>query len=459
MAYQWEGGGGVKSLVDRGPFGFNMDRPGAMDAVGNIMQGAYGALGQLGNAQANAYGGYAAGLGALGQGAAQNLGYLGQGLAGIGNAQAGAYGAYSQGLGEIGKSIAQERAGFYGANAGAEAARQAALGNIGTAALSAYGGAANNAMSSWAQNQLAYNQALAGLGSANQTGLSQLGQSRNAALGSLGNAYAGLGGKLAAASAIGDLNLNMGGVGGGDGFQATGPNGQIASGSYGATGPGGISLTASKNPGQDIGAPAYAGLSGVQNNLMASDISDSMNRNYADSMNRLDAQHATSRGMPSQMLGQTLSGLMTLGQDAYGQVRGGMNQFYATQNDPRNRGDYGGILSQLAGGFQDVGRSLDGSRRDMTQGFRDTGARIDRFSDQLGGAYGTTSQRLSGAMDTVGRAFGGNPMEQARAADLFNRNAQLRDEEYAFNTAPVQNDWTRRMAEDRRNRQRMMPAY
>lgn len=461
MAMTWEGGGGVKVLTDRGPFGLDTFRPGAMQAIGQGLQGAYTALGnfgaglgaagqgymqglgQQGNAYASAYNGYAGGMAGLGQSASQGLGYLGQGLTGLGNAQAGAYGAYSQGLGNVANSIGQERSNFYNSNSVAEAARQAALGNIGTASLSAYGGAANNALQAWAQNQLAYNNALAGLGTANQTSLSQLGQSRNAALGNLGGAYADLGGKTAAASVLGNLNFS---APGGSGFRATGPSGEIASGTYDGGAPGAGGLGASQL--QDVAAPAYAGLSGLQSNLMASDISDSMNRNYTDGMDRLDAQHYSSRAMPSQMLGQTLSGLLSLGRDAYGQVRGGMDQFYATQNDPRNRGDYSGILQALGAGYGTVRSDLNQSRGDMMSGYRDMGDRLDRYGDQMKegygeanknigsvvGALGTGFQNVAGALKDLfmsgSGSFAPTPLQaaqQARAAQVFNEQSALQD--------------------------------
>lgn len=505
MAMQWEGGGGVKVLVDRGPFGLNMNQAGAEAAVGQGLQGMFGALGQFGaglgaagqgymqglgqqgNAYANAYGGYAGGLGQLGQSASQSLGYLGQGLTGLGNAQAGAYQGYSQGLGEIGKSIAQERAGFYGANSVAEAARQAALGNIGSSALNAYGGASNNALQAWAQNQMAYNQALAGLGAANQGGLSGLGQSRNAALGNLGNAYSDLGSKLGAASVLGNINFNLsdgGGGGGGGGFSATGPGGQIASGSYGGTGGGGgFSASGSRvsdtSQLQNIGAPAYGGLGQLQANLMAGDISGAMNRNYTDSMDRLDAQHYSSRNMPSQMLGQTLSGLMAMGRDAYGQIRGGMNQFYATQNDPRNRGDYSGILDQLARGYGTVRADLNSSRGDMMTGYRDTGSRLDRYGADMRTGFDTANKNIGSVVGALGTGFsnvssalqglfnsgvdkvlGPNALQQAqinRATDLFNRRSALEDQAWAWENSPINNEWSRKIAADRRQKAVTMP--
>ena len=415
--------------------------------LGQAGQGYMQGLGQQGNAYASAFNGYAGGMAGLGQSAAQGLGYLGQGLTGLGNAQAGAYGAYSQGLGGVANSIGQERSNFYNSNSVAEAARQAALGNIGTASLSAYGGAANNAMSAWAQNQLAYNQALAQLGTANQTGLSQLGQSRNTALGNLGGAYADLGGKLGAASVLGNLNFNMSDGTGGSGFQATGPDGEIASGSYGGGGGGGFNASGSRvsdtSQLRDISAPAYGGLSGLQSNLMASDISDSMNRNYTDGMDRLDTQHYSSRGMPSQMLGQTLSGLLSLGRDAYGQVRGGMDQFYATQNDPRNRGDYSGILGALGSGYQNVRGDLNDSRRTLSAGFNDTNSRLDRYSNQMRDGYGEANKNIGSVVGALGTGF---QNVSGALKDLFTTGmSQMSPSEFAQGEDARKNEAAERM--------------
>jgi len=465
--------------------------------------GAYsGGLTGANNALAGTMGAYTQGLGELGKSGAQTFGYLGQGLQGLGNAYTGAYGGYSGALGEIGKAMASERSGFYNANATAEAARQAALGNIGTASLGSYGQAANSALGAWAQNQQAYNQALAGLGSSNQTALAQAAASRNAALGGMGGAYADLGGRLGAASALGNISFGFGGGGGGgDGFSATGPGGTIASGSYGGDG-GGMSgygtRVSDTSQLASMGVPAYGGLDRLQNNLMASDITGSMNANYTDSMDRLNAQHYSSRDMPSQMLGQTLSGLLTMGRDAYGQIGGGMNQYYATQNNPANRVNYGGILGQLSSGYQDASRNIGGAQRDLMGGFGTTMAALPGYARDMRSAFNTTrgdinanTGRLAegfgtantnvgsvvgslgqgfqsgvGALkDLYGESFGKldlfkTPLElaqQQRAAKVFNEAARLRDRAFAWETSPINNDWSRATAQRYRDMERMLP--
>jgi len=258
---------------------------------------------------------------------------------------------------------------FYGNLASQSALAQAAnsgmISNLGTAALTGFGQASVGAFDAWKGNQQAYNKALSDLNAANQSALAQYGSSRNAALGSLGGAYADLGGKAAAANAVSNVNFSMsgdlgGGGGGGGGFSASGPGGDIASGSYGGGGGGGggggmsLSGSGSRGGGTGLGgllAPAYGGLGGLQKNLMAGDITGDMRYNARDGMNRLDAQHYSSRMMPSQMLGQSLDGFTSLGQQAYDQGQKGMGQFYSVLNQPNNRPNFNSPLAMLNQGY------------------------------------------------------------------------------------------------------------
>ena len=372
---------------------------------------------------------FATALGGLGNNFADAYKSYTQGMGGMGNQRVAAYGAYAGGLGQVANAMGQERQGFYQGNALAEAARQAALGNIGTASLGSYGQAANSALGAWAQNQMAYNQALAGLGQANQTALAGLGSSRNSALGGLGQSYADLGGRLGAASAIGNVNFGFdigGSGGGGDGFSATGPGGSIASGSYGGGGGGGGmsgfgARTSDTSQLQAIGAPAYRGLDRLQDNLMAGDITGSLNSNYADSVNRLNAQHYSSRAMPSQMLGQTLSGLLAMGRDAYGQIAGGMNQFYGAQNNPANRAQFGDILRGLNAGYGSTARDINEYAGTLGAGYQTANANIGSVAPALRDLW----DRSLGNMDTFQ-----SPLDKARKAregDLYSRGASLRD--------------------------------
>lgn len=326
--------------------------------------------------------------GAFGNALAHNYGSYAGGLSGLANAYGNAYGAYGAGLSSLATARANEASARYAANAMAEAARQGATGNIGSAALGAYGAASNSALGAWAANQQAYNDAVARSHNADQQGMSQYGASRNMALGQLGNAYGDIGKMQAATNAVSNLNFsgNLGGLGGfgggggGGGFVANSPTSQIASGSYstfgqrptGGGGSGNLSLTSSSNrTSTPVNNPsstgALTGLSDLQSNLMSGDIIDAMRGNTVSNANRLDAQHYSSRGMPSQMLNQALGGLMQLGNTAYQNTNAGMNQYYA--NSQMNEMPYQQFGNALAGGYRNVGSQLRGTQRDLRSGY------------------------------------------------------------------------------------------
>lgn len=326
---------------------------------------------------------------------AQAYGGMAQGIGGVGSGLGTAFSGYAGGLGNVATAMANERANFYGSNAMAEAARQGAAGQIGAAALGAYGGAANSALGAWAANQTAYNKAMADMAGANQTALSNYGISRNSALGQLGDSYASAGKGFAGANAISDLSLSAGfgggGMGGGGGeFSASGPGGPIASGSYGATGGGsgdGFYLNASRKsnsggPGE-FAYPTFAGLGQLQNNLMANDVTGALTRNYETGVGSINDQHYSSRSQPSQMLRQSLQGLMELGRQGYGASGRGMDQFYATQNDPRNRADYSPVLGSLASGFESASNQFGNLAEQIGSGYQSAAGQIGQMSDNL----------------------------------------------------------------------------
>ena len=360
-------------------------------ASGNVLSTIYSQPAQF----ANVYGGMFGDRAAAG---AQGFGAYTQGLGSLGNSQANAYNSYASGMGNVANAMSNERGNFYSANAMAEAARQGAAANIGAAALGAYGSASNSAMNAWAQNQTSYNKALSDMTGANQTGLSNYGVGRNQALAGLGNAYATSGVGFAGANVLSDLDLNAaftsGGSGYGGGFSAGGPDGDIASGSYGPTYSDGSSFNIQakrKSDGKGFDErPTMEGLGRIRSDIMASDVTGMMNDNYNRGMSQLDAQHYSSRDQPSQMMGQSLQGLLQLSEGAYGQSSRGMDQFYGTQNDPRNRADYSPVLSGLESGLQSTASRLDGLAGQMGDGYRD-------FSEGLDSSY-------MNAMGQVGRA-------------------------------------------------------
>jgi hypothetical protein len=380
------------------------NQPGANEAIGAIGSTAYSQPGQFAGALGNNFGNYT------------------QGLTGLGNDYTNLYGQYSGGLGSVAQAQANERSNWYGANAMAEAARQGAVGNLGSAALGAYGSAANSALGAWAANQQAYNQAAANMHTANQEGLANYGASRNNALGNLGNAYAGLGGKLAGANAVANLSFGMGGgqVGGGGGFAASGPNGPVASGSYDGSGlgPSGFSINGSRGTGggmSGIASQGFGGLNNLQNNLMAGDITGSLNQQAQAGRDQLDSQQYSSRGMPSQMLDQTLGGLLDLGKQGYGAASSGMNQYYGAMTDPRNRADFSGVLSGLNSGFHSSNANLRGLQGQMGAGYTSANNNINNLWDRSMGQTGFFQSPLQQA-------------QQQRAADLYNRRSQATDQ-------------------------------
>lgn len=93
---------------------------------------------------------------------------------------------------------------------------------------------------------------------------------------------------------------------------------------------------------------------GTARSLMARDVLDDMNRGYGRGMDQLDRQHSASVGMPSNMLSQSLKGIQELANSGYGQLSSGMNQFYAAQNNPANRAQFGTVLGALSRGYRDA---------------------------------------------------------------------------------------------------------
>jgi hypothetical protein len=340
-------------------------------AAGPIFQELYKQPGVFAGALSNNYGSYAGGL------------------AETGKSFANAFNAYGAGMGSIATARANENSARYGANAMAEAARQAGLASVGSAALGAYGSASNSALNAWAANQQAYNRSAADMHTANAQGMSNYGVSRNNALGAMSGSYGDIGKAQVGASALSNLNFSMsdgsGGSGGG-GFSATGPGGSIASGSYGGGGSGGGMNFAGSSSRSSAGmgaGQALTGLGRLRDAVTSSDIPDRMDRLGADGRRQLDDQHYSSREMPSQMLGQTLSGLMTLQAPAYGQSAAGMNQFYA--NTQPNERAYESMLGQLGGGFNQAGRQIGGVQRDLGGGFNTANQGVrGMWDDSLG---------------------------------------------------------------------------
>ncbi len=315
--------------------------------------------------------------------------------AGIGNSMANAYGSQAGAMGNLGAAAASERGAAAGARGMAEAARQGAISNIGSAALGAYGSAAGNAMGAWATNQTAYNKALSDMVAAGQASMGQYGQSRNQALAGLGASYGATGAGFGAASGIG----GMGGYPGA-GFEAMGPDGEVASGYYGGMyGGGGGAVDMSQ-----YASPAFAGMDRSQAAIMGGDIPNRLDAGMREGLGRLDTQHYTSRGMPSAMMGQALSGLLSLGEQGLRDARGGMSQFYANESfgdyspytDAANAG-YGGAMGALGGLYGSMSDQYGSASRGMDKLWRDSMGQAD-----WGGG------RTNTAVNPNGVTIGGN---------------------------------------------------
>lgn len=361
-----------------------------------------------------------------------------QGLAGLGGAQANTYAAYAGGLGTLATAQANANNNNQLLNTGyhsmAEAARQGTLSNLGSAALGAMGSASGSALGAWAQNQSAYNKMLSDFGAANQASLSQLGQSRNSALAGLGAAYGKAGAGLAAADAIGSMDFG----GGGGGFQATGTDGDIASGSYGGTGSRGGARGASLATSR-IGDMMFGGLDATRGDLNSTDIQDRMDANYGNTLGAANYQHMTSRGMPSQMLGQTLEGLMSLNRMNADASSQGMDQYYANatpiRTRPENEIAVNDVLSGLTYGYRDASDRLGGLGSQMGSGWSDTTGGFDQANKQVSGLF---DRSLGDLMLT--------PAEEARQM----REAQLLRRSYAYEDDAAARARRERQAEEAR---------
>jgi hypothetical protein len=320
--------------------------------------------------------------GVFGQNYTGAYGGYGQALTGLANAGASAYGAQAGAMGNIANAQAQERGARNSATGMAEAARQGAIGNMGSAALGAYGSAAGSALGAWASNQTAYNKALADMMAANQAAVSQFGQSRNQALAGVGDSYSKAGTGLGASSVAGNLNFNMSGGGSSyaPDYSAYGLDGLLAQGGYGGQmnmDPMSISATRTTTPGQldQIVNPTFGGLNATLASLNSDAIPQQLAYGNADAMGRLDAQHSTSRGQPSQMLGQALSGLLTLGSQNLGESGRGMSQFYASDSPS----DYSGYAQSVNGGYQDFMRGNLGMQQGLDQGYANVGNQLGQL--------------------------------------------------------------------------------
>lgn len=289
--------GGTPQQINAAAMAHAVDRT----ATAKVNEAFQNARGQAAAAAYNQAGQFAGAMGQAGAGRSHGIGMLGGAMGDIGRA-----------YGSVGQAIGNERSNFYGANAMAEAARQAGMASLGTGAMAAYGGAANNALQAQAMQSTAYMKALSDMQAANQGSVGGMGRAQVVA-----GAMPGLGG-------------------GSGGFMASGPGGPIASGSY-------------------SGGMTYGGGNASAGNR-ALDTLTTGDQAYREQLERGFNSQA---GAPRSMLADALAGVQGLYGSGARDMRGGMNQFYAVQADPRNRGDYSGVLGGLASMGNQIGGLAD----------------------------------------------------------------------------------------------------
>lgn len=414
-------------------------------ATGNVLSDLWTQPANFGSIMSNIYGTQAGNTGQQGANYTNAYGNL---VSGLGNA-ANMYG------------------GMFNANAMAEAARQTALGNMGSSALGAYGGAMNSAMTAYGLQQQAYNMALANAMQGNQSALASLGASRNNALGNIGSTYGALGNAAAQLGGLGltasqfsqtdsmqdqfarnrqrtggysDDYANMygggGGAGGGSqGMIATGPEGQIASGSYSpgyggggydmggfrrgssntfgesdsearnttrssqTSGPQMDAFRASLGAGMGGIGGALGGLADTRGSVMDNSYVNALQGSYGAGMNQLREGNLMASQVPGQMLDQGLSGLLALGRQGYGQVRQGMNQYY--DNARRSQAVPDAMVGMLGGGYANTVGNLDNVRGDINRGAATARGDVQNLYDGsvgnwMGGNFYTGPGRMSG---------------------------------------------------------------
>lgn len=376
------------------------------------------------------------------------------------------------------------------ANSNAEAARQAAVGNIGSAALGSWGSGLNAALGAYGLQQQAYNLAMGQAANANQGEVSSLGQSRNNALSGLGNAYAALGGSAAQLGGAGLTaaqtsrtdnyqdqvarnnqitrsistdQANMygggsgdysggygGGYGGGNQFAAGGPDGTIASGSYGSPGGYGSANGAGSNyydmggtrnaqsdsygsndsyarqtnratqvtgPQMDafresLGAGmagiggALGGLTAARGDVMNSDYLSALQSANSRTVGSLNDANAAAGGQISGYLDQGLSGLLKLGGQGYNNSRKGMDQYYANAGQAAQGQD--NVLGLLTAGYSDAQNQVGGLGNAMMGGYGNTVSNIDNVRGDLRSGMDNATGNVQGLYDgSVGQWMSG----------------------------------------------------
>lgn len=313
----------------------------------------------------------------------------------------------------IAGSEANYRGNLANADATSAAANSVARGNMASAALGAFGGMGNSALTAASQNNGSYQQALAILaaanqgglannavgqanayanqGSSNQAALSGLGQSQNAALGNMSSAYGGLGqAGISAGSKSALAQQLLGAFGGGDSFgggggsfDASGPGGQIASGSY--TGGGGGSMFG-RTSGQGYDGSganqAYGGLTGLRGEITNPSVLQGLQYSNADAMDRIGnasgtgALQAGYNSAAGDMRSAFLSGQsqpQTMLNSAYPQLQSlftqGLDSLGPNTNFSAGGTDFSPYMKALSDGFATGNTNIGNESAAMTSAY------------------------------------------------------------------------------------------
>lgn len=444
-----------------------------MASEGNVLANIWSQPANFGSIMGDIYANYGANTGAQGANYANAYGGLMSGLSSLGNSGSNNFGAYAAGLNNAGNNYGA----YANANSNAEAARQMAIGNIGSAALGSWGSGLNAALGAYGLQQQAYNLAMGQAANANQGAVSSLGQSRNNALAGLGNAYAALGGSAAQLGGAGlnasqtsrtdnyqdqiarnnqitrststdQANMYGGGsgdysggygYGGGNQFVAGGPDGLIASGSYGGDGGsangagsnyydmGGTRNAQSDSYGsndsyarqtnratqvtgpqmdafrESLGAGmagiggALGGLNAARGDVMNNDYLSALQSANSGTVRSLNDANTAAGGQISGYLDQGLNGLLRIGGQGYNNSRKGMDQYYA--NAGRSADAQNNILGLLTAGYNDAQDQVGGLTGAMMGGYGNTVGNIDNVRGDLRSGMDTARGDVQGIYD------------------------------------------------------------
>jgi len=222
------------------------------------------------------------------------------------------------------------------------------------------------------------------------------------------------------------MDFGFGGGGGGNTFNATSPSGPVASGSY--------SMGEQRGGGMGGGAD----LSGYRNDIMDGGVLSQLASADTNARDRLDRQQDLYRQDYSNMFGQGLLGMLTMGREGSGAMRTGMQDFYG--NVSQNRPNFGQYLDRAGQGFSQSSGDIRG-----------VGDRMSRdYGSGLGALTGLASQLGSAATAANSPDFVNDFMRRYAPTDLEKyfdsralRQARAADQQSAVMRSPYYGDYQR----------------